>query len=1606
MEAMRQQITNEANSELVSLSLGDSSVSLLLAGYWKGALEVNWGIALTPLGAEAISGDSPLLFTQEADLTLSLWIRERWFVEVSFMDDYDLNTYRAGYQGLEGEAIQYVGVGNTGLDFPSFPYLDLGGDSASSFGVYGRFGNRELTFHILARYDDASREEKIFVGNRERTYSYGDLTRPLRGTSFVLPDKNLDTIPVVYIQDSGGSLTDSQGRRWRLAETSEYSAGARYGLVELNLGTYTGGAEDPQAMIAVSYSAGGTNAPWAGSLGNYGTPVTRGPGFLGDVQEYFGDIQLANYPLPGETIISGIPALIIYEPGTFSPFEKQSRYRSASGASQNASVVRLSSGSHITEFELIPLADTASESLITQSDTRRGIFELVRGRNSGDGRDVKERWPLAEKFGTEAEAYPDLYLPGKRPFTGDIGLRFANYGSAGSYFIGNDAVPGSVQVFRGGIADSLFSYSSSDGMVILGNPAGYNEVIRITYLKRSGQTRLGSFAAGAGILWNPQGAFSSRLGLGLRWNITDDAYTSDSAASPGTVGLGAEGRWDYDRLKAHVSLGLGFEQPDTTGLYRAAGMEGHEIILSLPSENSFISELPSTSPPFPYSLHNRADLIYRNYRETSVIGTSSLSDISSGGSVISGRSGPYPAKDSYLSAQVLAAEFEFDTNHHWTGFETPLGLDSTVLEKAKTIEIPFRLYGFDVDPLTKVTVVFQAGSLAPKDSQYPENTNLLFEAELFPAPVSGSQPFVTLNLNDDDRRKLSGATYLRILIYRTDPTSGETITGRVLLAPPIVRGSGFRPIVMDNLKGIQSAPDTSTEGVALREGLDRNPRLEYKYGDIIRRLHSEAAGSQRVLELTWANLDQSPFPAGTGAGADTRLGAVPLYNYQALSFFVRKPKAKTDSDQIDLDKTALRFFLGRSSLSLNKYKDTAIDAVIPLSAFNAIAPDTWAKVTLRYRGDNKGIYIDGIHIQDTGASLTYNPSFYGMGQSSESASQGSSYMAFILMPDSDLPDGSMDFDEVILEDSAPSYRVNGGTSFNWTLPGTLASVGDKPIITDLSLSAALESGAQGDPFESGAPGYFGMNGRSQAEVSLLKTRVEGNFAYALNTGNYQDGNDFAWRAGHGLTRAWGPFSAHESFSDSPMDNSMDHELTVSLSNPFRSSFKTETSYEDDRLRRQWVAALGYRFSNLPLDISAEAQADWIEHTRDPEEGLSNYGTAWLESWEPMVPDWGQDANRRNSRGVFITDLGTLPLGFRLTLEGSTAFTLSTQSTQAVTLGRIDLPWTPEFNNQILRFNFRGEREFRRNLSYLGTDWRDDAYRYGESIEDFLPLWFSIPFYSLFNSDLGPALESANSGLAAGASLNTSQFNDRFEASLQLPQIYTVRSLIIPSGISIRIGRVLEQRLDTSLDTLNTGAQLRFSSINLFGALGASPIFKIYETDEFSHSIEAALAFPKGEKTSWRTQAGQNLNFYGFAGAELGLDNTFTLNSLSSTSDGIRLTDGLKLSWTSPVEKSLLGTIYAGFMGMVKTQSSWLTLMNIADTEYERLRIETLEFVFERETGNSDYTRYSIILGHESVVRIFGRLNLSAFARLNVSQDFSTDILSFLGTIGTSLTITF
>lgn len=1594
----------EAAAELFAIKLADQDVSLRLSGSWKGTATASWGLALTPLGLAVASDNTPLLFAQETDLTLSLWIQDRWFVETSFLDDYKLNTYRAGYQGKEHETVQYVGVGNTGLDFPNFPYLDLGGDTPNSFGVYGKFGSGDLTLHALLRYDSALRQEKVFQGSRERTFQDLQTGQTLRGRFFILPDSALDGTPTVYLEDPKGNLTGSDGRMWRKALAGEYSASGTYGIVEL--------AATPPGRLAVAYSLGGNSTPWTASLGTYGTAATPGTGFLGSVQSYFAPsgLNLQDYPQPGDDLgnhipgavtIGGTAALVLYEGGAFSPFEGRSRYSapvsSSATASSLAELVRPSTGERLPDYDVEILSPS---SLLVPSD--RPVYELSSQSNGGDIRSPQRRWPLVALT-------PEAYVPGGPKSTADLALRFVSYGSSGAMNIGTDVVPGSVQVYRNGIVDSLAVYDKETGTVTLESPVGIEEIVRISYLKRADERRFGSVAAGFGAVYQSDGPFAASGALGLRWNVSGDAYSEEGSTNPGTIGFGGRLAWTYPQFSSQITAGLAYEQRDTTGLYRIAGMEGAEIDMGLPSSGYFPSETPrSLNSALSLSLDqtNRAVLVFRNYLVTDLLGFTTLKPIEwQGAPVVVGQEGPYPVWDDSLQVRVLAGEFSLTESQYWTGFQIPIGDSGTLLAQAKQIIVPFRFYNFASN--TNVEVDIQYGTLAQQNSGGSENPNLTVYRTLYTYTYGGSAaPTVwtsfTLTLNDEDRRKLQNATFLRIVVRQTTPASGTGTTGRFLIAPPVAVGAVFRSVTV-SADQISAAPDPgSGSGAAVIETAD--PTLRSAFPALIDRLHPSGA-TQRVLREVWQNLS-----ADQGVGADGRTPAIPLLEYRNCTFFLKGP-APTNMGVYSA--STVHLIVARrpeSYLSANRNNEVALEASIPASVFS---PGQWSLVEVRYGGANQGVYVDGQRVP--GALLTYRPTVAGnMGGSTDSggapptssssatvssypvfsasSGSGTGYAAVFLTPPGggSLADGTFSIDELTLQDPAPDYRANLGGALSWKVDGPVVSYRGKPLMTDLSVQTAMESAVQGDPLAQNTSGRAAIGSRSAASVTVLGAFLSGNLGLQVST-SYS-----AWNGGHTVILPLGNLSTQDTFSASPSQGILLHRLSTTLSSPFQSSLQAETSIGSLQKQRSWQAQVGYsrESSNnrgLPLNTQAGALARWTTTLDQNPDPTLSYGELWTQSLSDMVIDPGWGVRKRETGANASFGIPTKPVGFNLRSEGSQSAALSTGTTDSSTQGTLEFPFTiGSFNGTL-----RQQRTVTRSLGLVGPDVSSDLARFGEALYDYRELWALAPLYTLWDGELDARIQDLAAQSSFYSSTRSLGFTDGTSFNLGLPRTEGPWGLLIPASLSSGINRTLQRQLDTLQDTLSLTQSLDFTAMNLFGAFGTNPVFQFYKSDEFSHHIEGSWSWPQSGPTVWRIASSQNAGFYGFLGSQLMLTHTLT-----TTNSG--WSDALRSTWTVPADHSLLGLIYDRItdrMGSLKTMPA---VQELAKTKTERLRRESLETVADF-TGTGSFT---LTVGHESIVRIPGRLALSAFGNLELSRDYGTKITTIQTILGTSLKITY
>jgi hypothetical protein len=704
-----------------------------------------------------------------------------------------------------------------------------------------------------------------------------------------------------------------------------------------------------------------------------------------------------------------------------------------------------------------------------------------------------------------------------------------------------------------------------------------------------------------------------------------------------------------------------------------------------------------------------------------------------------------------------------------------------------------------------------------------------------------------------------------------------------------------------------------------------------------------------------------------------------------------------------MDNSTFRFIIAQGPDALGSASRTALDLSLPASA---LSPGEWSRVEVRYGGGERRVSANGWE----GSGDKYLRRGSGaLRRNDDGQSDQSSYMAAFLVPGNaeTLPGGSFSIDEIILEEPAASYRANAGGSLEWAAPGTLAKIRDTPILEDFGVRTALETGLRGDPFvpEESPGGFAGLESRSNASISVLGSQVEGDLRLALSKDDLSQESIASWSAGHAVSRGFGPLSFKESFSDSPLDRAMLHSFGVKLAAQVFSSLDAKVNYGDEKLERRWDAALGLRRgADLPLDLSLESSALWTEKSLETGEGLSNYGQTWAQSWPRMIPDLGSGADKREASALFRSGLATTPLGAELSLEGKSAVTKTTPQTQSETRGALEFPLV--LGNY--RIRFREERYYRRNIREAGASIEEDLRRYGSSFEDSLPLWTAAPFYSFFDPAWADNIAAALAQSAEADRFDAGYYSDAFSVAVNFPETYGLPSFFLPREIGTGIKRGFEKKLDTGLDMLSLNGSLGFSSLNIFGALGSAPLFRFYQTDEFRHTLIAAVNIPKNEDPRWRFQDEIRMDLFGFAGSVLSVHNTYTAGvsgAAMGSSNSRGFLESLALEWTVPTEKSLLGLFYDWCCGKAQNAAGWPALSALARMEYERLRKESLELVIDA-SGSAGEAKVSAVMGHESLIRIFGRLTLSAFGKLSLARDSETEVLSLIASMGTTLNVSF
>ncbi|MFP4179761.1 MAG: hypothetical protein ACLFSA_06860, partial [Spirochaetaceae bacterium] len=710
----------EAPSSLLNTQLGDADVDLFLEGTWTSSFSGGFGWSRDNRSSETRFSTFPdmtdgLSFSQIPELTLSLWVMDRFFFETKISEEEKLETFLFGYNGKEGELLQQVRAGNTDLGHGSFGFLSLPEASKDSFGAYGLLQSESTEHHGALRFDPAGKETVHYRGYNIIEEQRLDPAEMVEGRFFILPDDNIDSI-TVYIEDGEGSVEGTypdgdvnggeSSSSFRILKDDEVTISRAEGLVFLS--------EPARGKVAVYYEKDGkaVGDPNLGSDALCGTKTVAGAETLdlegekidfnwediaAEINDYLGQ-DLTDRKISLSDAGQERDGLILYRPGQWSPFELRSVYdlgEAVEGDDGGGS----GDASERTPLRLVPKGGVDGDTLPYTS------FEEGLARITGDGdiRSHESRYPLLIHLEDEEILYgpyrPDSPLPvGKE-------LLYEEKSPVGSFSLGSDVLEGSIEIVRNGVPEHRYSFNPDTGEIHFFVPVSHSERIDISYRAAGSGFTEGELIAVSANSIDFSDNLAGDLNLGLRWNVTDASYTEERNQARGSVLATAGTSWEGENFRFSLDGGVSIESPDTTGLRRFLGMDGGGVPVAFTLETLYPGAPGITLPLFgapddKYTLnHSEADrgkLLYKEMYSRSFTGDYSLQRYSWDPPPdqvydYGERVGPYPAATgSETEGDAMVMEYQLEAGQ-WAGGLVPLVNGEDPLDLSRMEAITFKM---------------------------------------------------------------------------------------------------------------------------------------------------------------------------------------------------------------------------------------------------------------------------------------------------------------------------------------------------------------------------------------------------------------------------------------------------------------------------------------------------------------------------------------------------------------------------------------------------------------------------------------------------------------------------------------------------------------------------------------------------------------------------------------------------------------------------------------------------------------------------------------------------------------------------------------------------
>jgi len=1421
-------LSPEASAYLLNLKLGDSDVNLMWDGYWRMSF-VTGGSFGKQTAETAFPGLARgTAFFQEPDVTITLWINDRWFLETTFLEGFERNTYRAGYVGREDEFVQEVTLGNAGVNATSYAEIDVPAPRYNTPGIVAKFATEKSEHELLVRYDPTEADSMLFQGEYEvKTQDLG-LPDFVEGKYFILPDKAVTDV-AVYLEDRLGSISGTDGlgtiRKYRLAESAEYYVDSSSGLVVLS--------EPHQGQVVAFYNTAFGAVGAAGGGASFIVPpdANRHPDLSKPLLNFEWGLDDAYAPQGSRTYletssvdIAGHRALILYNPGRFTPFERQNVYLSSWPLPEETwRIVPLIKDrgalypGTAPEFGFIP--DIIDKSI--------SVYGAV---GSEDGlRSPANRYPFAS-------ADPEVYGPGRETDMNKLSriivlaIREPNPG----YNLGTGIVPGSVIVRVNGVRDKTVEISD-DGSLTFTRFIYLDDWIEVSYRTEVLDMEGGDLFVYQGNHFQLGPRLNLELAESVRWNISQDRTVDEYKKSPGEIKVASTLDWQADMAALRLTGDVSLTTPDTAGNLRLFGMDKGGM--GLVFLDSTLVKSPDDIPGYTFS--NRQPSDRYNYISNDGVGREILNDYLWPGAESTQEDGPAlaarrngdPTDGRVMDLRFNDAAGEWNAGDFLGDFNGPINLSGYT-----AMEFPVKF--LDVGG-TAPRFILQAGEIGESEDHHEDGAvdaadpgsmvEWDISSELGTAwDNEGSWATVRLTLTPTERARLGNVRAFRLII--DNETASSPVSGRIILGAPQFEGSPFRSEIRDPDDTLVSAQDIAGDEIT-------DNSLKTAFPEVAELFHPGGEPNM-ALRIRWGADVPGGVPLGTASGTDDRweavswFSAVPLEAYRTMVFYVRDngPSGEMTARATDENGSGVKVswtsaVTGWDRITVNISDGTASSA--------------------------RGNTIDSVTVDRDSGVLTR---FVLIGADFYNDASGA------------LNSGTVYLDEIHFRD--PAFALTGGAELqgNWRYEEDVVSIGDFPVLGDISVEGrtVLAGGKILSGIDSGNTAVTGSI-TAGADILGVKLKTDWRGTWGLGVENWSGSHDI--RIPARSTTFWISDTYARGVTGDLVSFSRKDEVNLNFS-PGSIRIFGASLYDGVSLIQSWGGDTSWKGKNW----STKLEVFYILNSEDTPESSGDYFSSWIKDFSLLMPSDGAIINRE-AHHTFNGKIGSGPLTLewdpQLRMKSGRAPVWNQENRWA---GTLSLPL--RFERWSIIPSYRRDLTQVINTSAQGNNSYSEVWNtFFSGVSGQLPLFTYVPFRELFSDEDGKKFTRVTEGMSEA------KYETEAGISLNRTSGSRILDLFLPSTGDFSMERRYNRKGDTTGWENEWRGSLGFSAINLFGQFGRFPLIPFYNTEEISSLIQITLEdfngvpVPDPQEVLWQV----NWSFTGTGNNKLVLDNRLSWN---------------------------------------------------------------------------------------------------------------------------------